>query len=509
LLSVVAPTCNRAGKLRDLLSSLGRQTYPRNRWELIVIDNNSRDDTAAVARSFPGARVAFYAERQSSYAARNHGVGVARGEVLAFIDDDCLADPDWLANGAQWFEHPAIGGVAGAVRAAADDSDIARWQARRGALALHPDVETSQFPAVPTANVFYRRAVFDQIGPFAEDMVSGGDYEFAWRMTAGGRWRFRADATAGVEHRHRQNLRALCRVYFRYGYGHVDLFRRHPQALQARDGDPRAAARAWARLARQAWRFAWQGVSPAAAPGLVPTAPADFARALGGREARAVVYASTRTEGTPVAAMLRAAGADVRALPLPPSLEFLETAMDAAAALGLSELYLYGAGQHTLRLARLRSFPSLQARGVIDDRATPGAALAGLPVVTLAEARRRGCRSILVSTDAFEHVLLPRLQPLTAEGVAVLGLYDDAALERYGRRVGGQSPVAAKTALLVSDMDLASARLAALARGLGATVRLDETAQSQYADDFLEWLSHLCLRAGRLAGSARFGRLIL
>jgi hypothetical protein len=93
--SVILPAYNVA---RHLLASLEGLTSQQtaDEMEIIVVDNNSTDDTVAIARQFPRVRV-LHEPVQSSYAARNRGVRESSGEYLAFLDPDCRPEPTWLA----------------------------------------------------------------------------------------------------------------------------------------------------------------------------------------------------------------------------------------------------------------------------------------------------------------------------------------------------------------------------------------------------------------------------
>ena len=95
-ISVVIPTFNRAEILREALISLAKQT--RLPEEVVIVDNNSSDNTKEVAESFsPQLNIKYVMERtQGTSTARNTGIKSASGDIIAFIDDDCLADREWL-----------------------------------------------------------------------------------------------------------------------------------------------------------------------------------------------------------------------------------------------------------------------------------------------------------------------------------------------------------------------------------------------------------------------------
>jgi glycosyltransferase involved in cell wall biosynthesis len=121
--SVVVPAYNESLCLEATLRSVRNQHFNGN-VELIVVDNNSNDDTALIARSYADL-VLYYSERQGASAARQHGAQRARGKVLVFLDADTEMSPNLLAAAARSLQAGYIGGSA-PVRVA-DDSFGARW----------------------------------------------------------------------------------------------------------------------------------------------------------------------------------------------------------------------------------------------------------------------------------------------------------------------------------------------------------------------------------------------
>src|SRR4051794_36241597 len=97
--SIVIATYNRASVLRDTLASLA-QLRPAEPWEVIVVDNNSPDDTRqiveAAAPTFPSRLVYAFEREQGRSAALNRGFGLATGDIVVTTDDDVRVDPDWL-----------------------------------------------------------------------------------------------------------------------------------------------------------------------------------------------------------------------------------------------------------------------------------------------------------------------------------------------------------------------------------------------------------------------------
>jgi glycosyltransferase involved in cell wall biosynthesis len=185
--SVIIPVLDDPDRLRLCLQALARQTLPRNRFETIVIDNGPSDPVRLAADAWPGTLYAV--ERcRSSYAARNRGIAMSRGSVLAFTDADCLPAPDWLEKGlAALRADPPPALVAGRIDVFSADPKrptAVECFERVAAFPQRTFVERWHFGA--TANVFTTRAVMDQIGPFNPELQSGGDMDWGRRVHAAG-----------------------------------------------------------------------------------------------------------------------------------------------------------------------------------------------------------------------------------------------------------------------------------------------------------------------------------
>ncbi|MBW6396784.1 glycosyltransferase [Roseomonas sp. HJA6] len=199
--SVVISCKNRQAMLWDCFLGLGAQTLPRDRFEVVLMDNVSRDDLAGVAeraRRELGLAVTFTRmdEDHGPAPARNRGVGIARAPIIAFTDSDCRPEPGWLEAGIAAFADPAIALVTGPVLPKPG-------QPVRATSKLTFVVET-EHASFPNANAFYRRAVFLAFGGFDATLsfddpfgrsTECADTDLAWRIIkAGHARRFMPDA---------------------------------------------------------------------------------------------------------------------------------------------------------------------------------------------------------------------------------------------------------------------------------------------------------------------------
>ena len=225
-ISVVVCTRNGSSTLRECLEALVRQSY-RN-YEVIVIDDGSTDAVPEIAKAFPQVRH----QRQDHAGlsvARNLGAQIAAGEIIAYTDDDCMADEDWLRYLAQAFDDPqwvAAGGPN--IPPQARNRTEAVVSAAPGGPS-HVLLNDEEAEHLPGCNLAVRKAALDAIGGFQPPfMTAGDDVDVCWRLReAGGRLRFVPGAM--VWHHRRFTVRSYLRQQSGYGRAEALLMKLHPQ----------------------------------------------------------------------------------------------------------------------------------------------------------------------------------------------------------------------------------------------------------------------------------------
>lgn len=221
--SIVIPTYNRCDMLREAVLSVLRQG-PAISYEIVVIDNASTDDTGGVLAALAaGATVPLRSLREAEPGdahARNRGVEESAGEWIAFLDDDEIADSDWLSHLTRAAAECGAAVVGGAVKL---DLPPARRE-RLGRLCRRALRETEERCAAvhrytgnvlpSTANLLVHRSVFETVGRFDTGLVSGcSDSDFVMRARKAGYALWHAP-TAVVHHR--IPLDRLDAKYFRW-----------------------------------------------------------------------------------------------------------------------------------------------------------------------------------------------------------------------------------------------------------------------------------------------------
>ncbi len=206
--SVIIPTYNRAALLRDAVASVLGQDINASQipFEIIVVDNNSKDDTAAVVRSLmdqhPG-RINYIVETEQGNAhARNRGVKTARAPIIAFLDDDVTVDRNWLTSLKHALDTRAdlsfVGGKVLPEWTMTPPSWLTpeHWSPL-AILDYGPDdliIGGNSLRGLVTANIAIRKSVFDEIGSFSPHLQrvknaigSMEDTEFLLRVCRGGK----------------------------------------------------------------------------------------------------------------------------------------------------------------------------------------------------------------------------------------------------------------------------------------------------------------------------------
>ncbi|NJL82562.1 MAG: glycosyltransferase [Chloroflexaceae bacterium] len=223
--SVIVPIYNGEADVPALIGCLRRQTYPQNRVEYLLVDNNSQDGTlellkaAAQTAQEKGENWQALSENQiqSSYAARNCGIKASQGEILAFTDADCRPEPQWLEELIKPFSDRQIGIVVGELMAFPGTSLLERYAALTEVMSQRFLLEHPFCPYGQTANLAIRRSALGQVGLFRPYLTTGGDADICWRIQRETHWQLTSAPQAVIAHRHRANFPEFRSQWRRYG----------------------------------------------------------------------------------------------------------------------------------------------------------------------------------------------------------------------------------------------------------------------------------------------------
>ncbi|WP_372785104.1 glycosyltransferase family 2 protein [Phenylobacterium sp.] len=181
--SVIVPHYHDLDGLALCLASLGRQTYPKDRFEVIVADNASPEGASAVEAVIAERAHLVVVPEKGAGPARNGGVAAASGEVLAFIDSDCVAEPAWIEEGVRSLQ--SFDFVGGRIRVlVADPAQLTPAEAFERVFAFNNRAYVERQHFTVTANLFCPRTLFDRAGGFKTGVSE--DVEWSRRAQATG-----------------------------------------------------------------------------------------------------------------------------------------------------------------------------------------------------------------------------------------------------------------------------------------------------------------------------------
>ena len=185
--SVIIPVFNDKQRLDKCLEALENQTYPKDCYQVVVVDNASTVDLKSTVMQFQQAHL-YFEEKPGSYAARNKGLSVITEEIIAFTDSDCIPALNWIERGVSVLQQiPDCGLVGGVITLFFKNPNNLTGVEIYESLSGFPQkeyIEKARFGA--TANVFTYRTVFDKVGYFDSNLKSGGDSEWGKRVAKAG-----------------------------------------------------------------------------------------------------------------------------------------------------------------------------------------------------------------------------------------------------------------------------------------------------------------------------------
>lgn len=225
--SVVVPVYDDP-RIELCLSSLLAQEYPEGTYQIIVVDNGSGESIRRIIRRFPVVYV--NEERKGPSYARNRGLEVASGDMVAFLDADCVADKYWLNSLVRSFVRSTVGGAGGRILKLQP-----RTWVEHSAEELNDQQVALQYlpffpgPWIATGNAAYRMSVLQELGGFDTELQTGEDVDLAWRVWMLG-YEIITVPEAIVYHAAKASVGEYFKQYFRYAVGHTLLFKKHRSA---------------------------------------------------------------------------------------------------------------------------------------------------------------------------------------------------------------------------------------------------------------------------------------
>lgn len=225
--SIIVPTHNRNSIVGACIESLFALSYPADRYEVIIVNDGSTDDTektlSAYREKAPCAYRWFTQKNSGISAARNAGIRRAKGEVICFTDDDCVANKNWITELLRGFNKESVGGVGGCVKSVRTGSVYERYSEEAGLLSQK---KFRSMNYLVGCNAAYRKSVLDKVGGFDTFLNACEDMDLAIQTQFRGYTLVYAH-DAIVCHQHRATLKGLFSQQYRNGMGYMRLHKKY------------------------------------------------------------------------------------------------------------------------------------------------------------------------------------------------------------------------------------------------------------------------------------------
>jgi len=227
-LSVIIPVYSDPEGIQDTLGSLMKQTFDKENFEIIVANDGGDKKTKEVSKQYDKIRILNIEQNQGSYNARNIGLKESKGENIAFIDANIKALENWMENGYELLKKYDY--VGGEVRI--DKKKLKSLSHYYEYLtSFENEKKLKNYHYIPTANLFVKRRLIEDIGGFDVRLWSGGDTEFGDRVYRTGKYKMCFSKNLVVIHPPRDQ-KSLIKKMSRVQDGMADLERLYPQRFQ-------------------------------------------------------------------------------------------------------------------------------------------------------------------------------------------------------------------------------------------------------------------------------------
>lgn len=219
VVSIVIPTYKDWPRLRLCLNAIANQTYESSLYEVIVVNNADGDEKPDTLIP-PHNCIIINVKKAGSYAARNAALKICTGEIIGFTDSDCIPDQNWILNAVNYFDNnkavQRIGGIVKVFSKKNKPSTVELYDT----MYAFPQEKYVQDGVSVTANMFTYKKVFEAVGTFNENEMSGGDFEWGKRANATG-YKIGFSKDIIVNHPARDSYKELIKKAIRVGKGQL------------------------------------------------------------------------------------------------------------------------------------------------------------------------------------------------------------------------------------------------------------------------------------------------
>jgi len=219
--SIIVASYNSQDTIEECLKSILAQNYPKDAFEVIVMDGESKDNTVKIAQQF---HIKVLSIRLNCPAAYNYAMKIVAYPILGFIDADAKVEPDWLKKVTPHLAEPEVAGVSGSIETWNADNPWARsigyeLKSRYRRIGKYTG-------RIATMNLLLKKSVIEEVGGWDEKLPSQYDTDFGFRMSGRG-YKIAYEPTAVCYHFNRPTLKAFYRQQLQYGKNTLKLYFKH------------------------------------------------------------------------------------------------------------------------------------------------------------------------------------------------------------------------------------------------------------------------------------------
>lgn len=216
LVTIIIPVYNDWKRLSLCLNAVTKQSFAEENFEIIVVNNNPGDTVPSDYQLADNCKI-ITELKPGSYAARNAALKIARGKIIGFTDSDCIPDKDWIKNAVEYLsDNNVCSRIAGKIEIFFKSAKPTKTELYDKIFAFNQKGYVQDSGTCVTANLFTYKYVFEKIGYFNENLMSGGDFSWGTLAQKEG-YKIEYAENVIVNHPARGNLKELIKKEKRVG----------------------------------------------------------------------------------------------------------------------------------------------------------------------------------------------------------------------------------------------------------------------------------------------------
>ena len=221
--SIIIASYNEANNLKKCLDSIRKLDYPIEKYEIIVVDNNSTDNTQEILEKFHEV-ICLLEEKKGASCARNKGIKYAKNDILVFIDADSTVSPDFLSKILPPFDNPEIGGIGGEIRPRSSGNIFSEYLGLSLFMTLHRYGKQRSIKGYPSCNLAVRKNIVHS--GFDSELLRGQDKDICYKIVKAG-YKIIFQPGAIVYHDNPDSLKTLTSYLIKGSLGRVILSKKY------------------------------------------------------------------------------------------------------------------------------------------------------------------------------------------------------------------------------------------------------------------------------------------